>query len=528
MVTFDELKGARFDSLRTHADEWSRTMRQLDDVARDFELGVCGATESAGWRGDAAGLANPELETALRRIRIAALEARGVAAELDFAAEALSGAQTRLFGELYLASTEGVQIVGEGLLFRVGEASPPTGPRDDAETKAVQAKLDGYVQRLQAIINEATAADSRHAAALAGLWPGDVAPGDEAALNHAREDLRRTFEAMTPAETAQWWAALTDAQRQAYINDFPHEIGSMDGLPATVRNQVNQSALNARLAELGPLVNGGTATMAEQREWENLQKIQETMATNTQRPPEEQLMLLKFTAEYRDGGAVVAVGNPDTAKNTVVMVPGANATVAGKLPEQVQRATNLQRAANRVTPGVPSDAAAIVWLDYDAPELSPTAFGSAAGTDRAQEGAVRLGRFVEGTRAAGPPNQHLTVGGHSYGTLVVGYAARDKDGLPADEILFVGSPGVRVDDAEDLNFDPDHVWAGLSEDDVVAPAGGFIHGPLPSEPSFDAQVFPTNDGGHYSYWDVKKADDGEWIPDTSLDSQGKIVMGEEP
>lgn len=527
MVTFDELREARFDSLRTHADAWSRTMRQLDDVAREFELGVCGATENAGWRGDAAGLANPELEAALRRIRIAALEARGVAAELDFAAEALRGAQTRLFGELHLASTDGVRVVGQGLIFRVDEASPPTGPRDTGEVQAIQAKLDGYVRRLQAILNEATAADSRHAAALAGLWPGDVARGDEAALTHARDDLRRTFEAMTPAAAAQWWTALTDAERHAYVSDYPHEIGSMDGLPASVRDEANTVALNARLTELGPLVRGGTATVAEQREWANLTTIQQVMAQNADRGSEEQLMLLKFTAEYRDGGAVVAVGNPDTAANTVVMVPGANTTVSGKLPQQLERATNLQRAANKVTPGVPADAAAVVWLDYDAPELAPTAFGSAVGTDRAQEGAVRLGRFVEGSRAAGPANQHLTVSGHSYGTLVVGYAARDADGLPADEVLFVGSPGVRVDEAADLHVDPGHVWVGLAEDDVVAPAGGFIHGPLPSESSFGAQVFPTNDGGHFSYWDMKWVD-GAWVPDTSLRSQADIVMGKEP
>ncbi|HSA53019.1 MAG TPA: alpha/beta hydrolase [Yinghuangia sp.] len=527
MVTFEELKDARFESLRSHADAWSRAMRQLDDIARDFELGVCGATETAGWRGDAAGLANPELEAALRRIRIAAVEVRGIAAELDFAAEALSGAQTRLFGELHHASTEGVSVLGEGALFRVAEALPPTAPREEHELTAVRAKLDGYAQRLQAILNDATAADSRHAAALAGLSTGEVARGDDAALKHAREDLRRTFTTMTPARTAQWWAGLTEAQRQAYLNDYPHEVGSMDGLPASVRHQANQMALSSRLAELAPLVDGGTATTAEQHEWDNLRRIGQVMATNLERLPEEQLMLLGFGARNRDGEAVVAVGNPDTATNTVVMVPGANTTVSGKLGEQVDRATLLQRAANNVTRGVPGDAAAVVWLDYDAPEVSPTAFGSAVGTERAQEGAGRLGRFIEGARASGPANQHLTVSAHSYGTSVVAYAARDKDGLPADEVVFLGSPGVQVDDAHDLNVDTGHVWVGLAEDDLVAPAGSFVHGPLPSESSFGAQVFPTNDGGHFSYWDMTWVN-GEWVPDTSLGNQADIVMGQDP
>ncbi|NUU24092.1 MAG: hypothetical protein HOV68_21710, partial [Streptomycetaceae bacterium] len=125
MVTFDDLRNARFDSLRSHADAWSRAMQQLDDLVSDFELGVCGATETAGWHGDAAGLANPELEAALRRLRIAALETRGIAAELDFAVDALASAQTRLFGEIYAALTDGVSVTGAGDRFTVAEAVPP-------------------------------------------------------------------------------------------------------------------------------------------------------------------------------------------------------------------------------------------------------------------------------------------------------------------------------------------------------------------------------------------------------------------
>lgn len=527
MVTYDALKDARFDSLRSHADTWGRTMNQLDIVVRDFELGVCGATEHAGWKGDAAGLANPELEDALRRIRIAALEARAVAAELDFAVDALADCQYRLFAEVHTALTDGVTIVGNGAGgFTVSETRPPTAARDDLELSSVQARLDGYARRIQAILDDAAAADALHAALLAKLSAGEVARGDDAALKHAKQDLESVFGSMTPQQTAAWWAQMSEAERQAFLVDHPHEVGAMDGVPATVRNQANQAALNSRLADLGPLVTGRTATAAELKEWENLRKINQVMAGNVERRPEEQLMLLKFGNRTRDGEVVISVGNPDTAKNTAITVPGVNTTVAGKLTEQVERATNLQRVADRVTPGVPGDAAVIVWLDYDSPELSLTsgAFSSGAGPGRAQEGAGRLDRFVDGTRVTGPADQHLTVGGHSYGTSVVAYAARDGDGLDADELVFVGSPGVQVDDVSALNFDPDRVWVGIAPDDWEAPAAGFLHGTLPTDAAFGAHRFATNDGGHFSYWDMRS----EYEGDTSIRSQADIMMGRTP
>lgn len=526
MLTFESLMEARLDSLRSHADAWGRTMNQLDLVVRDFELGVCGATEHAGWKGDAAGLANPELEDALRKIRVAALEARAIAAELDFAIEALADCQYRLFAEIYTAVTSGVTVVGNGTGFTVTETRPPTTMRDDLELASVQAKLDGHAQRIQAILDAAAAADALHASVLAKLSAHEIGRGDDEALKNARQDLDAVFGAMTPQQTSAWWAQLTEAERQAFLTDHPHEVGSMDGVPATVRDQANRIALSSRLADLGPLVDGGTATAAERKEWENLRKIGQVMAGNMERRPEEQLMLLKFGATTRDGEVVISVGNPDTAKNTAVTVPGVNTTVSGKLTEQVERATNLQRVADRVTPGAPGDAAVIVWLDYDSPELSLNggSLTSGAGPGRAQEGAGRLDRFVDGTRATGPKDQHLTVGGHSYGTSVVAYAARDGDGLDADDLLFVGSPGVHVDNADQLNFDPDRVWVGLATDDWEAPASSILHGTMPTDPGFGAHEFATNDGGHFSYWDMRS----EYEGDTSIRNQADIIMGRPP
>jgi alpha/beta hydrolase family protein len=119
--------------------------------------------------------------------------------------------------------------------------------------------------------------------------------------------------------------------------------------------------------------------------------------------------------------------------------------------------------------------------------------------------------------------------GHSYGSLVVGTAA-GTPGLVADDVVFVGSPGVGVDSAADLHAPPGQVWSSTSRSDViqwaavsprsvgedlvlsqvpggVLPAFGrpeddLYFGRNPSDPAFGARVFASRpDGGHLGYWD---------------------------
>lgn len=120
--------------------------------------------------------------------------------------------------------------------------------------------------------------------------------------------------------------------------------------------------------------------------------------------------------------------------------------------------------------------------------------------------------------------------GHSYGTTVVGYAARSSAELDTDEIVFVASPGVGVDSVDELKLHNaasprDHVWATRAENDIIEwtinPAkdvleGGFhylrygmdpIYPGSDGYPGFGARVFtsdpgPVTDpiGTHSAYW----------------------------
>jgi pimeloyl-ACP methyl ester carboxylesterase len=104
---------------------------------------------------------------------------------------------------------------------------------------------------------------------------------------------------------------------------------------------------------------------------------------------------------------------------------------------------------------------------------------------------------VNGYRAAAEVPQHVTVIGHSYGSTTVGYAA--MNGLAADDVAFIGSPGVGASDAGQLSPGAGHVWAGASEHDPVVQAtsgswftaDGSSVGPYDS--SFGANQFAVPD-----------------------------------
>ena len=302
-----------------------------------------------------------------------------------------------------------------------------------------------------------------------------------------------------PATVAAWWAALTGAERRWLLLNRPELIGPLDGVPAAARDQANR-AVAGRLP-------GAEAW------WDRAG------------PPRTYLLRL----DPRTGRAVVALGDPDRAEHVLVHVPGAGAgwnTVDQDL-------TRIDRVVERAAALAPAETvAAVLWLDYDVPDT----VREVAGAGAARDAGPGLDRFVDGLRrshADGAP-PHVTVLGHSYGSLVVGVAARDH-GLAADDVVFVGSPGTGVASADALHVPAAHVWSTTARQDPVqhvvpslAQAGrdlalsvsmpGYAsvalatpdrdlwHGPNPSLAGFGARVFasdprPAPTTAHMAYWE---------------------------
>ncbi|MEV6949211.1 alpha/beta hydrolase [Streptomyces sp. NPDC051172] len=324
-----------------------------------------------------------------------------------------------------------------------------------------------------------------------------------------------------PKAAAEWWKALSPEERQTYTTLYPKEIGATDGLPSDVRDDANRTALaqELNLIQEGNWDEGfpGESDETVNRRLNNLEVLNDQLDKADSAPKGKELYLLGYDSKD-DGRAIIAMGNPDTAANTGILVPGTNTDMEA-VPGQLSRIDRLQSAAEQQSKG--ESVAMITWLGYDAPEASLTDFNSVGGTGRAEDAAPDLRQFVAGTHAShdGSPS-HTTVIGHSYGTTVVGAAASGANGLGADDVVAVGSPGMTVDHASDLQMDPEHVWIGTAEDDSIANnTAGYTLGRNPTIEMFGGNNIEVDTHGHSGYWDKGSQ---------SLANQGAIIAGKQP
>jgi hypothetical protein len=318
-----------------------------------------------------------------------------------------------------------------------------------------------------------------------------------------------------PRQVAVWWAGLSMPERDWLVANRPGLVGALDGVPAVDRDAANRLIL-AR----------------EQNRNPGLTAIADRLAD----PALPRAYLLQLDPAG-DGRAVVAIGDPDHATDVLVEVPGAGASLAG-MASLIGRADAVLEAAARLGPD--HRLVTVAWLGYDPPDGADAAL-----TRAADGGRPALDSFVDGLRAThqGAP-AHTTVLGHSYGSLTVGVTAHDR-GLDADDLIFVGSPGVGVDSASALGVD--EVWSSTAANDPVqryAPGPGQLavdaldnalrpfahhvgdadpdaflwHGVNPSHPAFGGHVFASDpDGGHNGYW-----------RGTGLDNIARIALDQSP
>lgn len=321
----------------------------------------------------------------------------------------------------------------------------------------------------------------------------------------------------TPAQVGRWWAALSPAQQRWLLAADPGRLGPLDGIPAAIRDAANRLLLDELPARLPGLA-----------------ALRDRLADGDG----ARAYLLRID-QAGDGGAVVALGDPDRAANVLTQVPGMTADLASYGGE-LARAERIAARAAELAPDAATST--VLWLGYDAPDFVHEAVSPAQAT----AGATGLRRFQDGLRAThlGAP-AHQSVLGHSYGSLVVGTAAA-RPGLATDDVIFVGSPGVGVDSAAELHLPPGQVWSSTSFSDVIqwaavsprslaedlalsraVPGGALLaftrpeddlyFGTNPSDPAFGARVFASEpDAGHLGYFEPGSA---------ALDALAAITVG---
>lgn len=202
-----------------------------------------------------------------------------------------------------------------------------------------------------------------------------------------------------------------------------------------------------------------------------------------------------------DGRAAEVFGDLATAERIAVLVPGVGTTLTNferGLGGVARRAPGMQgrtlyEQLSKRSPRV----AVVSWLGYDPPEGLDLA---AATEGRARVGAAALTTFVQDVLRQ-RPDAEVTLIGHSYGSMVVGLAARH---LPAvHNLVTLGSPGMGTGHAADLGGAA--VWSALAPQDWIRRVPqvrilGLGLGKRPTSPGFGAHLLPTDGVAGHDYY----------------------------
>ncbi len=457
------------DSARALADAWRATSERFTQ-AGTHDIGDL----AEGWP-DPAGLAyQARVGETLRGATTAGTEMIELARRAEAFAAEVTGVKQGI-NDLMAAN---IEVYGREV------ASLPDVTRPVAHA--------GFVQQLAGMVTEmVTSAAARigtAADAAQGTAPAQSGPPPGA----------------TPEQVRDWWESQSLPQRYAIVNDQPDLIRNLDGIPAGFRDMANRAVLDRELATLrgqeadlaDDVVAPGLETERHDRQLAQIRsKIQGLEEIGDRRDSGTDLYLLGLDTSL-DGKAIIASGNPDTAGNIVTHVPGVGhdlSTVTD--PGSLDRAESLRLRPGGTEPD--PNTAAVYWLGYDAPDD----LEAADSEDFARDGQADLARFQDGLRALNP-GAHLTAEGHSYGTTVIGHAARDTgvgaDGFAADDLVLVGSTDPGVQHVSEYHLDRvapadigENVHVTTAANDFVAQAGTARNGNDPTDSSFGADVFYT-------------------------------------
>ncbi|MFD6515752.1 alpha/beta hydrolase [Rhodococcus sp. NPDC060176] len=578
MATISQVRAWNPAGFATAATELEQKNRYFMRAVESAHRSVDSALDH--WKGEASAAASAR---ALADSIAATHLTTGVFAEADALSEAASALEPARAAVIEIADgaiAEGMAVADDGRV-----SAPRYGSGNTALDILGQAAFDeqarSFEARLIPALHTAGSLDEDAAAALSKA-AGDLT--DLAQHPGARPTMSAEVAAILDGnafppdgarELNEFWESLSPSDKDA-LAAFDPGIGNRDGMPAADRDHFNrinlgnlQSSTSTELSDLDgehpdwaqgrniPSDAGGVdeADQQARRDYERWEQqrvdLQQRLdgygvladridAALAQEGDSEKYLL----GVDGKGRAIVALNNPDTATNVATFVPGTGShlgTIGGDIDRSQAMLDSGQKALERA--GISGSTSVTTWYGYDAPQTIPQ-----AGLDGyADGGAGSLGRFQDGLRAShdGVPS-HNTVIGHSYGSTVIGAAASDGRSIDADDLFFVGSPGVGMDRVEGLSLEgisPEHVgghvYATAAANDPVPMIGdvfgGLSHGANPANDlpliGFGATVIESapgtgidagllgelpNPAAHSEYWEINNP---------ALAGMGHVIAG---
>jgi hypothetical protein len=333
-----------------------------------------------------------------------------------------------------------------------------------------------------------------------------------------------------PLTVNAWWNNLTTQQQNTYPITAAGYVGSTSGIPSSARDVANRALLGWTYSNLLDEYSKPSDSLTESKDTlkskligiSDLATRLNGFAVTGNIDPNNQFQhtragavagtpfLLQFSEEGQ-GRWAISIGNPDTVQTVVLTVPGVGRGLNNDLYQDI---SNNDASTNQLfKDGIQANQSAqIIWVGYDAP-TSLTDPNLKLST--AADAAVGLQAFQQAllaTRQQGTTPPHYTVIGHSFGSDVVAETTLNGHHLIADDIIFIGSPGVPVDTAADLVKNTitsslpsgtTQVWASLTGKDPVQCIPTFLRlGRYPTDSEFGAKGFESDpNGDHGGYWE---------------------------
>lgn len=439
-------------------------------VAMTAADGLASLPAFRSWGGEAADAAREAIGKTRVDLDEHGQEALAVAKAASIAADGIEDVKNKLAALRSEAEQLGFQVDPVSNTIVAGQGFHGTLRDMQVARAALQAQL-------AAIIAEANGVDAELAQAIdmaSGQLPIPASPPLVPPPQTKPEDVKK------------WWESLTSEQKDRVLHDYPDQIGNLNGIPVAARDIANRDVMTADLDRLTSVAQrygvsaedvvrdpgkyGLSAT--DVTRYQNAQQTKSGLdfdaGRDTEHPRPTFLFAYDPTAFGGKGRAAICIGNPDTANNTAVIVPGTSASVKGGwLTDGHKDAINLYDQALKADPN--QSTAVMAWMGYDAPnDFSDPRI---ARPWLARQGGASLASDVNGLWVTHLGQSHVTVLGHSYGSTTVADACANS-GMHANDVVLLGSPGTDMaHSAADFHLDGGHVYVGAASTDPISLLG---------------------------------------------------------
>lgn len=522
-LTFEEVddwtrKTGTLQTLLTELSQRTTTLSGLQDQLADIR-------RLDGWEGGAAHAARQSFDPVDDDIAEAAAAVGAVRAQVGETVGDLDELRGRIDEARRLAADNGYTIQFNGNVLDLWDLDDRANASDD-ELARHDAAGDTIREAVSQIITRGNEIEADAARVLWAAGSGDIGTDglrdvDEAAAAGAHFALDPDAD---PQEVEDWWNGVSPEQQQWIAANRPDWIRNRDGIPTPVRDGANMRWLDGEQARLqdelrremerNPNPNQppyGVPANELRRKISDLDKIRRSVAGDDR-------YLIALDTSGDNTKAVMSVGNPDTADHVSVAVPGMGSQkdAGGTIEGMANEANLLQRDAQQqlvLADRGDQSVATVAWLGYD----TPPGLTSADDDARAAAAAPVLTNYLESVGVTSTqPDPHLTLVGHSYGSVVSGLALDGGANAVVDDYVAYGSPGFYAMDEADLGMQQGHVYVMQTPDDpiqlldYVDPLPGIgWRGGDPADGSFvqlstDATTLPSGEGragasGHSDY-----------------------------